>query len=69
MLSWKAFILAQVGLFFMVAILGMSFGLKVRSAKISAGFMLFFKLTMALGHRRLNIVCDIKKYNQLLKPK
>ena len=43
MISWKALILAQVGLFVvMVAISGMSSGLIWRSAKMSSGFMVFF---------------------------
>ena len=69
MLSWKALILVRVGLFVMVAILGMSSGLTGRSAKISAGFMIFLKLMMALRHGRLNIVGAFEKYNQQLKPK
>ena len=50
----------------MVKILGMSFGFTGGSAKILYGFMIFVELTMAFGHRSLNIVGDINKFNQLL---
>ena len=41
MLTWKSLILGRIGLFIMIAILGMSSGLTGRSAKISSGFMIF----------------------------
>ena len=50
----------------MVAILGMSSGFTGGSAKILYGFMIFVELTMAFGHRSLNSVGAINKYNQLL---
>ena len=50
----------------MVTILAMSSGLTGESAKILYGFMICVELTMAFGHRRLNSVGAIKKYNQLL---
>ena len=59
-------ILAQVGLSVVVAILGMYSGLAGESAKISYGLMICVELTMAFGHRRLNSVGAIKRYNQLL---
>ena len=55
-------------MFNVVAILGMSSGFTGRGAKMSAGFMIFYELIMVIGHRRLNIVGAIEKYNQLLKP-
>ena len=61
--------LTQVGLFSIVAISGMSSGLRGRSAKISAGFVILGELRMALWHGRLNSVGAIEKYNELLKPK
>ena len=54
-------ILARVGFFVMVIILGMLYGLTGRSANISAGFMIFGESMMALGHGRLNSVGTIKK--------
>ena len=63
MLSLKALILARDGLFGMDAILGMSSGLTGRSAKMSAGFMIVFELTMALDNGCLNRVGAIKEYN------
>ena len=61
MLSWKYLILARVGLFVVVAILGMDSGLIGRGAKMSSSFMIFGELTMALGHGRLDSICAIKK--------
>ena len=61
--------LAQVGLFVLVPFLGMSSGLTGQSAKISAGFMIFGELMMALWHGNLNKVGTTDKYNQLFKPK
>ena len=54
-------ILARVGLFVVVAILGMDSGLIGRGAKMSSSFMIFGELTMALGHGRLDSICAIKK--------
>ena len=48
-------------MFVVIAILGMDYGLIGRGAKMSAGFMIFGELTMALGHGRLNSVCGIEK--------
>ena len=58
--------LARVGLFVMVQILGMSSGLRRISAIMSDSFINFGELTMALGQGHLNSVSAIKKYNQLL---
>ena len=69
MVFWKALILARVGLFVEVEILGMSSDLTGRSAKISSGFMIFVDCKMSFGHRYLNRVGAIEKYNQLLIPK
>ena len=69
MVFCKALIISRVVFFVVVTILGMSSGLMGRSAEMSAGLVIICKLTMSLGHRHLNSVFAINKYNQLLKPK
>ena len=48
-------------MFVVIAILGMDYGLIGRGAIMSAGFIIFGELTMALGHGHLNSVCAIEK--------
>ena len=61
-------ILARVGLFVVVSVPGMYYGLTGRRAKFSAGFIISGEFMMELEYGRLNIVGDINKYNQLLIP-
>ena len=60
MLSWEALVPSRDGLFVVVKNLGMSSGLKCRSAKMPAGFICLGELTMSVGNGRLNIVGTIK---------
>ena len=56
-------------MFVVIELLGMDSGLIGRGAIMSAGFIIFGELTMALGHGHLNSVGAIEKYNHLLRPK
>ena len=61
--------IARVGMFVMVEMLGMYSGLTGRSDKMSAGFMNFGELTMVLQHRLINSIGASKNYNKVLIPK